>query len=147
MSTTTISVTAASFEKAILRSVNSANCLETYSVLDEHSAADDFLADWHEIASKTVATDGLGDALRCAIESLPMKSRQVLFLHDIKGLDPEETAWVLNTNVGAVRARLSHARMQMRDALLRFTLTSTHGEASKFGSFCGRFQDVGRTLR
>lgn len=80
------------------------------------------LATWREIAWKAFEKKRLGDSLRRAIVSLPMKYRGVLFLRDVKSLDTAETAWILNITAGAVRARLLRARMQVYGTLMSFLL-------------------------
>ena len=85
------------------------------------------LADWRVIAWEAFKRKELGDLLRRSILSLPIKYRTVLFLRDVKNLDTEETAWILNVSAGAVRARLQRARLQVYDALL----TSLFGRASE----------------
>jgi len=117
MSTTTLPITAASFEKVFVR-----NWAASVARLRRHSSPDGYLvagesyqdlANWREIAWKALEKEKLGDSLRRAIVSLPIKYREVLFLRDVKNLDTAETAWILNITVGAVRARLLRARIQV----------------------------------
>lgn len=105
----TLPVTAGSFEKVFA-------AIATERTLSPGKIAKD-LADWREIAWAALDRKKLGDTLRCAIETLSAKYREVLFLHDVKNLSTAETAWVLNIPVGAVRCRLLRARMRVRDAL------------------------------
>jgi RNA polymerase sigma-70 factor, ECF subfamily len=74
-------------------------------------------ADWREIPSEALERKELRVALRRALDSLPQKYREVLFLRDIQHLSIEETAQVLGLGVGNVKTRLLRARLQMRDAL------------------------------
>ncbi len=117
MSTTTLAITAASFEKVFVGSwAASITRLQTHSPPDEYLVAEEKyqdLANWREIAWKALEKEKLGDSLRRAIVSLPIKYREVLFLRDVKNLDTAETAWILNITVGAVRARLLRARIQV----------------------------------
>ena len=122
MSTTTPAITAASFEKVFVR-----RCAASIAYMQRHSRTDEHLvagekyqdlATWREIAWKAFEKKRLGDSLRRAIVSLPMKYREVLFLRDVKNLDTAETAWILNITAGAVRARLLRARMQVYGTLM-----------------------------
>ncbi len=126
MSTTTLSITAASFEKVFARNwAASITRLQRHSSPDEYPVAEEKnqdLANWREIAWKALEKKKLGDSLRRAIVSLPIKYREVLFLRDVKNLDTSETSWILNITAGAVRARLLRARMQVYGTLTSFLL-------------------------
>jgi RNA polymerase sigma-70 factor, ECF subfamily len=74
-------------------------------------------ADWREIPSEALERKELREALQRALDSLPQKYREVLFLRDVQHLSIEETAQVLGLGVGNVKTRLLRARLQMRDAL------------------------------
>jgi DNA-directed RNA polymerase specialized sigma24 family protein len=120
MVTTTPSISAESFEEVFLQSAASAMGLrgdmptDGYPFVKNHQG----LADWRVIVWEALRKNELGDLLRRSIVSLPLKHRTVLFLRDVKNLDTEETAWIMNMSAGAVRARLQRARMQVHDALL-----------------------------
>ena len=120
MITTTPSISADSFERVFLESAANATGplgnmpTDGYSVVKNYQG----LADWLAIAWEAFRKKELGDLLRRSIVSLPLKHRTVLFLRDVKNLDTEETAWVMNISAGVVRARLQRARMQVYDALL-----------------------------
>lgn len=130
MSTTTPAITAASFEKVFVRRcAASITHIQRYTPPDEHQVAGEKyqdLATWREIAWKAFEKKRLGDSLRRAIVSLPMKYREVLFLRDVKNLDTAETAWILNITAGAVRARLLRARMQVYSTLMSSLLMRAH---------------------
>ena len=98
------------------------------------------LADWRVIVWEALGKKELGDLLRRSIVSLPLKHRTVLFLRDVKNLDTEETAWILNISAGAVRARLQRARMHVYDALLTPLFGRTGETASGYSSFCRMFR-------
>lgn len=120
MVTTTASVSAESFEKVFLQSAAGATGPQTYAPtggypLEKHHQD---LADWRVIAWEASRKKELGNLLRRSIVSLPIKYRNVLFLRDVKNLDTEETAWILNISGGAVRARLQRARTQIYEALV-----------------------------
>jgi len=130
MSTTTPAITAASFEKVfVCRRAASITHIQRHTPPDEHLVAGEKyqdLATWREIAWKAFEKKRLGDSLRRAIVSLPMKYREVLFLRDVKNLDTAETAWILNITAGAVRARLLRARMQVYGTLMSSLLMRAH---------------------
>ena len=130
MSTTTPAITAASFEKVFVRRCAASIAhMERHTPPDEHLVAGEKypdLASWREIAREAFEKKRLGDSLRRAIVSLPIKYREVLFLRDVKNLDTAETAWILNVTAGAVRARLLRARMQVYGTLMSFLLMRTH---------------------
>ena len=119
MVTTTLSVGAESFEKVFLQSAASTMGLRGHMPTDGYPFVKNRqgLADWRVIAWEALRKKEPGNLLRRSIVSLPIKYRTVLFLRDVKNLDTEETAWILNISAGAVRARLQRARMQVYDAL------------------------------
>ena len=84
--------------------------------------------DWREIPSNALQQAELRGALKCAMNSLARKYREVLILRDVEHLSIEETARVLGLTPGNVKTRLRRARLQMRDALAPgFTGSWTHG--------------------
>lgn len=108
MSTKTLPVTAASFEKVFA----------ALATKRQHTRRQgNTLKDWREIAWAAFDGKKLGDRLRRAIDALSVKYREVLFLQDVKNLNTAETAWILGITVGAARSCLLKARMQVRDAL------------------------------
>jgi predicted DNA-binding protein (UPF0251 family) len=108
VSTKTLPVTAASFEKVFT----------ALAAKRRHTRRqENTLTDWREIAWAALEREKLGDTLRRAIEALSVTHREVLFLQDVKNLNTAETAWVLGISVRAARSRLRKARMQVRDAL------------------------------
>ena len=52
-----------------------------------------------------------------AINSLPLKQRTVVILHEFEGLTHPEIASILNCSEGTVRSRLHYARHKLRDLL------------------------------
>jgi DNA-directed RNA polymerase specialized sigma24 family protein len=108
VSTKTLPVTAASFEKVFAAS----------AAKQPHTRRQrNTLTDWREIAWAALDRKKLGDTLRRAIDTLSVTYREVLFLQDVKNLTTAEAAWVLGITVPAARSRLRKARMQVRDAL------------------------------
>src|SRR6266446_1709994 len=87
MSTTTPAITAASFEKVFVRRCAASIAhRERHTPPDEHLVAGEKyqdLATWREIAWKAFEKKRLGDSLRRAIVSLPMKIQGSAFLRDV----------------------------------------------------------------
>lgn len=73
----------------------------------DRSSEPDIVASGHE----------LREAIQKVINSLSFEHKTVLVLCDVQGLSYEETARILNTNVGTVASRLSRAREQFNQKL------------------------------
>lgn len=52
-----------------------------------------------------------------AVNSLPLKQRTVVILHEFEGLTHPEISSILNCSEGTVRSRLHYARQKLRDLL------------------------------
>ena len=52
-----------------------------------------------------------------AINSLPLKQRTVVILHEFEGLTHPEIASILNCSEGTIRSRLHYARHKLKDLL------------------------------
>ena len=127
MSTKALPVTAGSFEKVFA----------AVATKRPHTRRQgNTLMDWREIAWAALKRKKLGDTLRRASETLSVKYREVLFLQNVKNLSTAETAWVLNTTVGAVRSRSLRARMRVRDALASRLLPKPSQKNSDLGNSC-----------
>ncbi len=61
----------------------------------------------------------LGAAIQRGLATLPPDQRVTLVLVDVEGLNYDEAAEAMGTNVGTVKSRLSRARMALRDFLVR----------------------------
>ncbi len=59
------------------------------------------------------------DALRAALETLPLELREALVLRELEGLSYKEIAEVADVPVGTVMSRLARARRQLQGALTR----------------------------
>ena len=59
------------------------------------------------------------DALRAALEALPLEFREALVLRELEGLSYKEIAEVAEVPLGTVMSRLARARRQLQDALNR----------------------------
>jgi RNA polymerase sigma factor (sigma-70 family) len=62
------------------------------------------------------------DAVRCAIEELPIIFREVVLLCDVEDASYREIAEILSIPIGTVMSRLARARKMIRESL-----RSTHG--------------------
>lgn len=142
MVTTTPSISAESFERVFLQWGAGALGLRGSMPTDRYSRVKNHqrLSDWRAIAWEALRKKELGDLLRRSIVSLPLKHRTVLFLRDVKNLDAEETAWILNISAGVVRARLQRARMQVYDALLASLLGRASETTSSYPNFYCMFR-------
>jgi RNA polymerase sigma-70 factor (ECF subfamily) len=74
-------------------------------------------ADWRDVPSEALQRKELTEALKRAIESLPLKYREVFVHRDIQHLSIKETSQVLAIPETSVKTRLLRARLMMRDAL------------------------------
>ena len=52
-----------------------------------------------------------------AVDSLPVKHRTVVILHEFEGLTHVQVASILNCSEGTVRSRMHYARIKLRDLL------------------------------
>ena len=59
------------------------------------------------------------EALRAALESLPLEFREALVLRELEGLSYKEIADVADVPLGTVMSRLARARRQLQGALCR----------------------------
>jgi RNA polymerase sigma factor (sigma-70 family) len=57
------------------------------------------------------------DAVRCAIEQLPVIFREVILLCDVEDASYKEIADILSIPIGTVMSRLARARQQVRESL------------------------------
>ena len=134
MSTKTLPVTAASFEKVFA-------AVATKETLGRRSPSGEIakdLTDWRDIAWEARRKKKLGGTLRRAIEALSVTHREVLFVRDVKNLSTAETAWVLGITVRAARSRLRKARMQVRQALASGLFPKPSDKHSGRGNSCAQ---------
>ncbi|MFN0012002.1 MAG: RNA polymerase sigma factor [Phycisphaerales bacterium] len=60
-------------------------------------------------------------AVSRALASLDMEQRSILILRDVRGLDYDQIAFVLDVPVGTVKSRLFRARAALRTAMMHLT--------------------------
>jgi RNA polymerase sigma-70 factor, ECF subfamily len=77
------------------------------------------LRDEHPTPERALAETELHTIVRGAISRLRLSLRSVVVLHELQGLSSVETAQRLGLSVGAVKARLFHARRHLRQRLER----------------------------
>jgi RNA polymerase sigma-70 factor (ECF subfamily) len=82
---------------------------------DEHQL--DPPTPWKDIPETILQQAESRDLVRHCISRLPEIYRTVLILRDIEELDTEETARMLGTSLGVVKARLHRARQALRSLL------------------------------
>src|SRR5258708_22489179 len=138
MSTRTLPVTAASFEKvfAAIASKRTLGGKSRSGQIAKLASNSGNAAAWREIAWEALEKEKLGDTLRRAVQTLSAEYREVLFLQDVKNLSTAETAWVLDVTVGAVRSRLLRARMKVRNALASGAQPKARGKTLDSRSSC-----------
>jgi RNA polymerase sigma-70 factor (ECF subfamily) len=73
--------------------------------------------DWCCLPEKELMSSEAMEYLDRAIEQLTEAKRAVFVLRDIEGLSTRETAKALDISTGAVKTRLSRARMRLRELL------------------------------
>lgn len=151
MRNNTIAITADSFEKLFVRNFHNTVGLDLECRSNDHnpeamSKYHPNSTDWRHIARKALVNKELGDALRRAVLSLPVKYREVLFLRDVKNLDTEEAAWILGIAGGAVKAWLSRARNLVREALASALSSRLSSKGSNLASFYCHLRDSGSGL-
>ena len=73
--------------------------------------------DWGPNPEQLYERSELEEILQKAIDSLSPNFRTVFLLRDVEKLSTEETADVLEVSIGAVKARLFRARLQLREEL------------------------------
>ncbi|MEJ2266487.1 MAG: sigma-70 family RNA polymerase sigma factor [Anaerolineales bacterium] len=75
------------------------------------------IVDWCCLPEHEFMSDEVRAHLDQAVEDLPTSLRVVFLLREIEGLSTRETADVLDLSEGAVKTRLSRARLRLREDL------------------------------
>ena len=73
------------------------------------------------------------DAVRCAIEQLPVIFREVILLCDVEDASYREIAEILSIPIGTVMSRLARARKMVRDSLRTTTGAPLSGDLPHSG--------------
>lgn len=77
------------------------------------------IADWRSDPEQLLSQIELQKVLERALETLTASRRAVFFLRDVEGFSTEEVADILNLTVGAAKAHLHRARLQLREDLTK----------------------------
>ncbi len=149
MSTRTLPVTAASFEKVFAASATKQTLprKSRSGQIAKLTSSSGNAAIWREIAWEALERKKLGDMLRRAVHALSIEYREVLFLQDVKNLNTAETAWVLYITLGAARSRLLRARMKVRNALTSGLQPKSSEKNADFDNFCAHENSVNLNIR
>ena len=91
--------------------------VQTVEYDDRREAADP--ASSGQRPDEALAAEELGDAIRIAVDALPVKHRTVFILREFEGLSYEQMAEVIGCNIGTVMSRLHHARKKLQNHLIR----------------------------
>ena len=79
--------------------------------------ADDQVLTEHEAPLRQMLDRELAAVVKDAIQELPPLQREALILFEYEGLSLAEVAAVVDSDVGAVKARLHRARERLRNSL------------------------------
>jgi RNA polymerase sigma factor (sigma-70 family) len=71
--------------------------------------------------------------LSMVLEKMPEQQRQIIQLRDIEGLEFEQIAEIMDTNVNALRVSLSRARNRMREELTKYNEYGYKGNTGNTG--------------
>ncbi|MEO6982993.1 MAG: sigma-70 family RNA polymerase sigma factor [Edaphobacter sp.] len=74
-------------------------------------------ADWHDLPNEALEREQLRDAVRDAVDKLPVIYRDVLLLIDSQHLSYLTVAEGLGVSVGVVKTRVHRARMRIQEQL------------------------------
>lgn len=87
---------------------------------DQENSEPREIIDWCCLPEDELMSAEAQDILDKSIDQLPETLRVVFLLRDIEGLSTQETADVLGISEGAVKTRLSRARLQLRELLTAY---------------------------
>lgn len=96
-----------------------------------------------------IKEDPLEIAIHQQLALLQRQQREILLLHDVCGLPDEKVARVLKLDVSGVRLRLSRARKNLRDQLVRvkalqrpkLLMRTATKECTQYRELCSRYVD------
>lgn len=91
------------------------------------------IADWKPNPEQLYSRSELKHILITALQSLPDHYRAIFLLRDIEGFSILETAKMLELSTTAVKARLTRARLQLRE---RLNIYFQHTEKSRQSANC-----------
>jgi RNA polymerase sigma-70 factor (ECF subfamily) len=99
------------------------------------------LRDWRELPSEAVERAEIRKLLEQAVKMLPDTYQQVFLLRDVKELNTNDTAQVLEISTSLVKVRLHRARMMLQ-RLLAPKLTVINGASKKGCSIKQKYKPI-----
>ncbi len=100
--------------------------------------ADEDMPEWEEMLpgdaenpDDLLIVTELRERVRTAIRELPLKFREVVFLHDIEGYSYGEVSEILGISLGTVKSRLNRARRRLAQELRGLAEPTENAPASK----------------
>ena len=88
--------------------------------VSEEFRADVASSNWAESPVAATMNAELGDRIQVAIVELPEDLRVAVVLRDVQGLSNHKAADALDVSVSALKARLHHDRLVLRDSLAEY---------------------------
>ncbi|HIM59332.1 MAG TPA: RNA polymerase sigma factor [Dehalococcoidia bacterium] len=88
--------------------------------VSEEFRADVASSNWAESPVAAAMNAELGDRIQVAIVELPEDLRVAVVLRDVQGLSNQKAADALDVSVSALKARLHHDRIALRDSLAEY---------------------------
>jgi RNA polymerase sigma-70 factor, ECF subfamily len=102
------------------------------------SRADEDMPEWEEMIpgdeespDDLLISAELQDRVRKAIRQLPIKFREVVYLHDIEGYNYKEISEILDISLGTVKSRLNRARHRLSYELRGLSEPKEKADTSK----------------
>jgi RNA polymerase sigma-70 factor (ECF subfamily) len=102
------------------------------------SRADEDMPEWEEMIpgdeespDDLLISAELQDRVRKAIRKLPIKFREVVYLHDIEGYNYKEISEILDISLGTVKSRLNRARHRLAQELRGLAEPKEKADTSK----------------
>lgn len=97
---------------------------------DENDLQDPLqIVDWTQVPETELLSGETMTYVQQAINQLPDTLRLTFILRELEGLSTQETAQVLDIQPGAVKTRLSRARLQLREILSAYFEERIEGKA------------------
>jgi RNA polymerase sigma-70 factor (ECF subfamily) len=87
------------------------------------------IVDWTQVPETELLSGETRAYVQQAIDQLPDTLRLTFILRELEGLSTQETAQVLDIQPGAVKTRLSRARLQLREMLSTYFEEQIEGKA------------------
>lgn len=98
--------------------------------------------DWRPNPEQLYSQLQLREILRQALEALPQTYSTVFILRDIQGFSIAETAAVLELSIPTIKTRLFRARLQLRDSLCKFFISTWPSAGGARSNLVARVQPL-----